>query len=74
MRNGTFLRLKTVEIGYTLPVRWTNRIKIEKLRVYATGNNIAVWSKFKMWDPEMAGNGLAYPLQQVFNVGVNIDF
>jgi len=33
-----------------------------------------VWSKFKMWDPEMAGNGLGYPVQRVYNLGLNINF
>lgn len=73
MRDGTFLRLKTVEIGYSLPQKWMKSINIQRIRFYATGNNLLVWSKFKMWDPEMAGNGLSYPLQRVFNFGVNID-
>ncbi|MDR1120374.1 MAG: TonB-dependent receptor, partial [Dysgonamonadaceae bacterium] len=63
MRDGTFLRLKTVEIGYSLPKKWINAIKLQSARLYVTGNNLLVFSKFKMWDPEMAGNGLAYPLQ-----------
>jgi TonB-linked SusC/RagA family outer membrane protein len=74
MRDGTFLRFKTVELGYTLPHNWINRIKMQNIRVYLSGNNLLVFSKFKMWDPEMAGNGLAYPLQRVFNFGINIDF
>jgi TonB-linked SusC/RagA family outer membrane protein len=74
MRDGSFLRLKTMEIGYSLPGRWTKATGMESVRFYATGNNLLVFSKFKMWDPEMAGNGLAYPLQRVFNVGVNLEF
>ncbi|MDR1121393.1 MAG: TonB-dependent receptor, partial [Dysgonamonadaceae bacterium] len=74
MRNGTFLRLKTVEIGYTLPKKWVNNIKLQNARLYVTGNNLLVFSNFKMWDPEMAGNGLAYPLQRVFNIGLNVEF
>jgi TonB-linked SusC/RagA family outer membrane protein len=74
MRDGTFLRLKTMEIGYTLPQQWTKAINIQNIRLYLSGNNLLVFSKFKMWDPEMAGNGLAYPIQRVFNVGVNIEF
>lgn len=73
MRDGTFLRLKTVEVGYSLPNKLTKAIKMQRIRLYATGNNLFVWSKFDMWDPEMAGNGLAYPLQRVFNFGINID-
>lgn len=74
MRDGSFLRLKTAEIGYTLPKRWVQAIKSSNVRFYASGNNLAILSAFKMWDPEMAGNGLAYPLQRVVNFGVNIEF
>jgi TonB-linked SusC/RagA family outer membrane protein len=74
MRDGSFIRLKSAEIGYTLPVKWVNRIKLQNVRLYISGSNLAVFSAFKMWDPEMAGNGLNYPLQRVYNVGINIDF
>jgi TonB-linked SusC/RagA family outer membrane protein len=74
MHDGSFLRLKTVEIGYSLPRKWIERLKMHSLRFYATGSNLFVISAFKMWDPEMAGDGLKYPLQRVFNIGVNIEF
>jgi TonB-linked SusC/RagA family outer membrane protein len=74
MRSGSFLRLKTAEIGYTLPSKLTNKLWIQSLRIYVSGSNLAVISAFKMWDPEMAGNGLAYPLQRVYNIGLNIEF
>jgi TonB-linked SusC/RagA family outer membrane protein len=74
MHDGSFLRLKTMEAGYTFPVRWIEKIGMRGLRLYVNGSNLFVLSAFKMWDPEMAGNGLAYPLQRVFNVGVNVDF
>ena len=47
---------------------------MEKVRFYATGSNLFVLSKFKLWDPELAGNGLGYPNQRVINVGVNVSF
>jgi TonB-linked SusC/RagA family outer membrane protein len=74
MRDGSFLRLKTVEIGYSLPKRWINPAKLQNVRLYTTASNVFVLSKFKMWDPEMAGDGLKYPLQRVFNFGVNVEF
>jgi TonB-linked SusC/RagA family outer membrane protein len=74
MRDGSFLRLKTAEIGYTLPKRWIEHSKIQNARIYLSGSNLMVFSVFKMWDPEMADNGLAYPLQRVFNLGVNVNF
>lgn len=73
MRDGSFLRFKTLEVGYTLPRSWTKKLSMDRIRLYATGNNLLVWSKFDMWDPEMAGNGMGYPLQRVFNFGINID-
>ena len=74
LQDGTYLRLKQVEIGYTLPSKYSSKFRVDMIRVYATGSNLWVWSKFKMWDPEMAGNGLAYPVQRVFNAGLNITF
>lgn len=72
MRDGIFLRLKQAEIGYTLPKQLSERMKISKLRVYGSGTNLLLWSKFKLWDVEMAGNGLGYPLQRVFNLGIQL--
>jgi TonB-linked SusC/RagA family outer membrane protein len=74
MHDGSFLRLKSVEIGYSLPKKWIERLSMRNLRIYANGSNLFIISAFKMWDPEMASDGLKYPLQRVFNIGVNIDF
>ncbi|MDR0386231.1 MAG: TonB-dependent receptor [Prevotellaceae bacterium] len=74
MRDGTFLRMKNAEIGYSLPQQWINTIKLQSVRVYVNGSNLLVFSRFKMWDPEMGDNGVAYPLQRVFNFGINITF
>ncbi|GGK47968.1 MULTISPECIES: SusC/RagA family TonB-linked outer membrane protein [Flavobacteriaceae] len=74
MQDGSFLRLKQAEIGYSLPQNMIDKLKMEKVRFYATGSNLFVLSKFKLWDPELAGNGLGYPNQRVINVGVNVSF
>lgn len=74
MRDGSFLRLKQMELGYTLPQKLTNKIHIDNLRVYFQGNNLLCWSKFKLWDPELAGEGFNYPIQRTFNIGVNVTF
>lgn len=70
MRNGAFLRIKQVELGYTFKETLTRRIGIEKIRMYLNGTNLYNFSKFKLWDVEMGGNGLGYPLQQVYNFGI----
>ncbi len=72
MRNGAFLRLKQVEIGYTFPKTWMDRIKMDNMRLYVNGTNLLSFSQFKLWDVEMAGNGLRYPLQRVFNIGLQV--
>ncbi|QEC52425.1 TonB-linked SusC/RagA family outer membrane protein [Anseongella ginsenosidimutans] len=74
MRNGAFIRLKTVELGYTLPQRITERWKVEKTRIYLSGINLLTFSDFDLWDIEMAGQGLGYPLQKVYNIGVQVSF
>lgn len=74
MRNGSFLRLKTVELGFNLSGKSVERLGIGSLRIYANATNLFVKSSFKMWDPEQGGNGLGYPLQKVFNFGLNVQF
>lgn len=74
MQDATFLRLKSVEIGYTVPKNLVKKFKVQNLRFYVSGTNLLCWSKFKLWDPEMAGNGLGYPVQRVINVGLNLGF
>ena len=62
-KNGSFLRLKNAEIGYS----WKG------MRAYVSGTNLFTFSKFKYWDPEIgSGAGLAYPPLQVFNIGVQM--
>jgi len=72
MEDGSFFRLKSVEMGYTLPKQMTKSIYLKDLRVYVSGTNLFYFSKFKLWDPEMAGEGLGYPVQRVLNIGLNI--
>jgi len=74
LRDGSFLRLKSVEVGYSLPQRISEKINITKARVYASGTNLLVFSKFKLWDPEMGGRGLGYPPQRIINIGLNVNF
>lgn len=74
MRDGTFLRLKQLEIGYTLPKKLLNKLHTSNLRLYVNASNLLNFSKFKLWDVEMGGNGLGYPIQKVFNIGLNVSF
>lgn len=74
MRDGSFLRLKQLEVGYTLPKNILKKLGTSNLRLYLSGSNLLLFSKFKLWDVEMGGEGLGYPIQRVFNIGVNISF
>lgn len=73
MRDGSFLRLKNMEVGYSIPTYLLKKIGLKTTRVYLNGSNLHVWSAFDMWDPEMGGNGLGYPVQRVFNAGINFN-
>ena len=73
MRDGSFVRLKSLEFGYTLPKRWLTTMHLTNCRIYFNGLNLLTFSKFKDWDPELASNGFNYPLQKVFNIGLNVN-
>lgn len=74
MRNGSFLRLKNVEVGYNFPEQFANRLQLQTFRLYMRGTNLTSWSKFKLWDVEMGGNGLGYPIQAIYAAGVLVTF
>lgn len=74
LRDGTYLRMKQAEIGYTLPKKLTDKYLLSSFRVYLSATNLFQISKFDLWDVEMGGNALGYPLQRVFNLGLNLTF
>jgi TonB-linked SusC/RagA family outer membrane protein len=74
LRDGAYLRLKTLELGYTLPKRLANRMYLSRLRVHIIGQNILTFSSFKLWDPEMrSSNGQKYPLGRTWTFGLSIN-
>lgn len=74
IRNGRFLRLKTTEIGYNLPSDWFVSTSVKSARLYFAGQNLFNITNYKLWDPEMGGNGFNYPLQKVYSIGLNVSF
>jgi TonB-linked SusC/RagA family outer membrane protein len=74
LRDGSFLRLKSVEIGYSFNDKLAEKLGVSAGRVYVSGTNLITFSKFKLWDIEMGGNGLGYPIQKGANLGLNINF
>jgi TonB-linked SusC/RagA family outer membrane protein len=85
IEKGSFLRINNLSLGYTLPTAWTSRAKITRFRIYATVNNLHVFTNYSGYDPEVnarravgAGNvtpGVdysAYPKSRSYIVGVNL--
>ena len=75
-RDGSFMRLKNFEVGYSLPKKLLARAGfIQSARVYLSGNNILTFSKFKLWDPEQGGGqGASYPNNRIWTIGLNANF
>lgn len=75
VRKGDYLRLKSVQIGYTLPKHWIGGAKLQQVRLYATGSNLLTFDYLKYLDPEMpnVNNGF-YPQQRIYSFGLNVTF
>jgi TonB-linked SusC/RagA family outer membrane protein len=81
LQNGAYFRLKTMQIGYSLPKSLTERISIAKARVYVSGNNLFTLTKYEGFDPEIGGGqsiyGIdrgVYPQARSFMAGLDITF
>lgn len=73
LRNGAYLRLKTLELGYTIPKQYTNKLRMDRVRLHFIGTNLFVWDTIKLWDPELgSGDGMKYPITKSFTGGVTI--
>ncbi|GGH08197.1 TonB-dependent receptor [Sphingobacterium alkalisoli] len=74
LRDGQYIRLKTVDIGYSIPKHLANRIKTNNIRIFLVGTNLLTWSKFKLWDPELASaRGEDYPPAKSFTLGLSVN-
>ena len=74
LRNGSYLRLKTVEVGYTLPTQLVNKVHFNTVRIFFVGTNLLTWSAFKLWDPEMGStDGKRYPLSKNLSLGISVN-
>lgn len=74
-RNGAYLRLKNVVLGYTFPKQWMSKLGVGSLRIYASGQNLLTFTEFKYLDPESANVITGYyPQQRTFSVGVDVSF
>ncbi len=74
--NGSFVKLQTVTVGYSMPNRIAEKLKLQNLRLYVTGNNIWAWAKERRlaeYDPESAGQE-NFPMNRQIVIGINVDF
>lgn len=76
LQNAAYIRLKNLQVGYTIPKNLTKKIGFEKIRVYFSGENLATGTKLsKLFDPETIGSGwggCAYPLSRTYSFGINV--
>ena len=75
IQNRSFLRLKNIELGYTLPERFLSKVGVKALRVYVSGQNLFVWDDLRIThiDPEQ-NNSYGYPITKNVTLGLNINF
>ncbi|MDP4276493.1 MAG: TonB-dependent receptor [Bacteroidota bacterium] len=82
LRDASFVRLKSLELGYTLPKDFTWKAGVDNVRFYVNGNNLFTLDKIKIFDPEISVNAVnyqangitAYPLQRTLTAGLSISF
>jgi TonB-linked SusC/RagA family outer membrane protein len=84
VEDGSFLRLNTLTLGYTFPIQLTQKIRVNRLRIYATAYNVWTWTNYSGYDPEVdtrrstpmtpGVDYSAYPRSRSFNFGINLTF
>lgn len=75
LRNMSFVRLKNIELGYSLPSSWMRTTVLSGVRLFMRGTNLLTFSKFKLWDPELKNmTGAAYPVMKSVSAGFEIRF
>ena len=79
IQDGSYLRLKNITLGYTLPRSLTNKIRISRLRLYARAENLVTWTKYWGFDPEIGSGATSlgvdygvYPQARTYTLGFNI--
>jgi TonB-dependent starch-binding outer membrane protein SusC len=82
IKDGSYIRLKTLQLGYTLPTQWMKKVSVQKLRVYVSAENLLTLTKYDGFDPEIAAGDYfnigvdkgIYPQSRTISVGANISF
>ena len=75
VQNGSYLRLKSFQLGFTLPQNISKKFGSSSTKIYIAGQNVLTWSKIKNFDPEVSDTqGMFYPQQKVISIGLNASF
>jgi hypothetical protein len=84
VEDGSYLKLKTVQLGYNFPKRWISRAGLASLRLYVSSQNLHTWTKYTGFDPEVSRFGSSalmpafdysvYPYAKVITFGLNLSF
>lgn len=74
LKNGNFIRLKNIELSYSLPAKWIKKVAMNECRIYMNANNLVTWDHLDgLCDPESSGSN-RYPIMKTINFGVNVKF
>ena len=82
LENGSYLRLKSVQIGFTFHQRWTDKLAIQKCRLYFGANNLVTWTDYKGYNPDIGNSSISsrgidfrqYPLNRSYHIGLQMNF
>ncbi|WP_333863782.1 SusC/RagA family TonB-linked outer membrane protein [Sphingobacterium sp.] len=75
LRDMSFIRLRNIEVGYSLPPKLLDHLAIRNFRIFIRGNNLLTVSDFKLWDPELGvNNGMRYPIMKSVSMGLELNF
>jgi hypothetical protein len=73
--DASYIRIKNLQLGYTLPAKFIRKVGINNIRVYCSAENLFSFNKYrKGWDPETNTSGTYYPILSTFTLGINVKF
>ena len=74
LEKGNFIRLRQLQLGYTLPKTWTKKVYIDKCRLYVSGENLLTWTNYSGIDPEFSSDIFIFPFTRSYVVGLQVTF
>ncbi|RMG18153.1 MAG: TonB-dependent receptor [Bacteroidetes bacterium] len=82
LEDGSFLRLRSLQLGYSLPRQWIEKLGLKQLRFYLSGTNLITWTAYSGYTPEITSNSVievgidrgVYPIAKTYSAGVNLTF